>query len=498
MTPIGELGGPSHEGAGRLNRQIRRLGLVLLALFVILFLQLNYLQVVRADKLANDPGNSRKTTRDFNRERGVIQTADGVVVANSVPTSGAFERLRQYPEPELFAHITGFFSFTFGTDGVERAYHNDLAGRSIRLQNLPDILSEQVRTGNVTLTLRKSLQQVARDALGPRKGAVVALNPVDGAVLAMWSFPSFDPNPLAAHNQKDVQAAWKRLQADPAKPLLPRSYRERYAPGSTFKVVTAASALDRAPELAAKSYPTMSQLDLPQTNRNLPNFGGGSCGGQLPQLLKRSCNTGFAMLGLDLGGDRLSGEARDFGFSSVPPLDLPAVASSEFPEASAFRRNLPALAQSAIGQQDVAATPLQMALAAAGIANGGVIMRPHIMGDIRDSEGQVVRGWQPEPWLTAMSPASAASLRDMMVGVVNDGTAGRARVPGVQVAAKTGTAQTVGDNSHAWLVAFAPAEAPRVAVAVIVVSQPGLGDTVTGGQIAAPIAQTVMAAALRG
>jgi peptidoglycan glycosyltransferase len=481
-----------------MNQQIRRLGLVLLALFVILFLQLNYLQVVRADKLANDPGNSRKTTRDFNRERGVIQTADGVVVAKSVPTTGAFERLRQYPEPELFAHITGYFSFTFGTDGVERTYHNELAGRSIRLQRLPDLLSDQVQTGNVTLTLRKNLQEVARNALGGRKGAVVALNPVDGAVLAMWSFPSFDPNPLAAHNQKDVQAYWKRLQADANKPLLPRSFRERYAPGSTFKVVTAAAALDRAPDLVAKNYPTLSQLDLPQTNRDLPNFGGSSCGGPLPQLLKRSCNTGFAMLGLDLGGERLAAEARDFGFASVPPLDLPAVARSEFPEASSFVRDLPALATSAIGQRDVAAGPLQMALVAAGVANGGVIMRPHVMGDIRDSEGQVVRAWQPGPWLNAMSPGSAASLRDMMVGVVNDGTAGRARVPGVQVAAKTGTAQTVGENSHAWLVAFAPAEAPRVAVAVIVESQPGLGDTVTGGQVAAPIAQAVMAAALRG
>jgi peptidoglycan glycosyltransferase len=172
------------------------------------------------------------------------------------------------------------------------------------------------------------------------------------------------------------------------------------------------------------------------------------------------------------------------------------VATSNFPPASAFARDKPALAKSAIGQQDVSAAPLQMALVAAGVANGGVVMKPHVMKEVRDNEGAVVRAWQPQPWRRAMSPGNAAELRDMMVGVVNGGTATRAAVPGVQVAAKTGTAQTTGDNSHAWLVAFAPAEAPRVAVAVIVESQPGLGDTVTGGRIAAPIAQAVLRAAL--
>ncbi|HEX2064074.1 MAG TPA: penicillin-binding protein 2, partial [Acidimicrobiales bacterium] len=338
--------------------------------------------------------------------------------------------------------------------------------------------------------------EVARQQLGTRKGAVVALDPRDGSVLAMWSFPSFDPNPLSAHSQRRVQDYWDRLQADSRKPLLARSFRERYAPGSTFKVVTAAAALERAPDLTTKDYPTLSRLDLPQTDKDLPNFGGGTCGGQLPDLLRRSCNTGFAQMGLDLGGDALAGEARDFGFESRPPLDLPAVARSVFPEGSSFVRDKPALATSAIGQRDVSATPLQMALVAAGVANGGVVMRPHVMKEVRDDEGEVVRSANPTPWKRAMSPSSAAELRDMMVAVVRSGTATRAAVPGVAVAAKTGTAQTTGDNSHAWIVTFAPAEAPRVAVAVIVESQPGLGDTVTGGRVAAPIAQAVMAAAL--
>ncbi|MEO7837465.1 MAG: penicillin-binding protein 2, partial [Acidimicrobiales bacterium] len=459
-----------------MDRQIRRLGLVLAALFLTLFIRLNDLQVFRANQLATAPGNTRTVVRDFSRERGVIQSADGAIIAKSVPTDDAFKRQREYPEGDLFAHISGYFSFTYGTEGVERTYAADLAGRSVALKRPSDLFSDRVRTGNVTLTVSKALQQVARDALGARKGSVVAINPTDGAVLAMWSFPSFGPAPLAAHDQKAVQAAYATLQADPAKPLLPRSYRERYPPGSTFKVVTAAAALERAPDLASKAYPSLRALDLPQTDRDLPNFGNSTCGGVLGDLLRVSCNTGFAQLGLDLGAEKLSGEASEFGFGARAPLDLPALATSAFPDASSFERDLPALAKSAIGQQDVSATPLQMALVAAGVANGGVIMKPHVMAEIRDDEGAVVKRWEPGPWKQAMSAQNAGTLRDLMVQVVNSGTGRRAAVPGVQVAGKTGTAQTVGENAHAWMIAFAPAEAPRVAVAVIVESQAGLGD----------------------
>ena len=478
-----------------MDRQIKRLGIGLLALFSLLFMRLNWIQVVDADELANKPGNTRKATKDFSRERGVIQTADGVVIAQSVETDTALKRQRQYPEGTLFAHLTGFFSFTYGSDGLEKTYNDDLAGRSEGLRSVRDLLSDQVRTGNVTITVSKKLQQLARDQLGNRKGAIVAINPQDGAVLALWSFPSFDPNPLSGHDQRAVQASWTALNADANRPMLPRSYRERYAPGSTFKVVTAAAALEKTPELVTKPYPTLRELDLPQTNRNLPNFGGGACGGILTDLLRVSCNTGFGQMGLDMGGDKLAEQAHAFGFDKRPPLDLPAVATSVIGE-NDFKRNQPALAYSAIGQQDIAATPLEMALVAAGVGNGGKIMKPHLLAEVRDSEGNVVRRANPETWLEAMSPQSAAALKDMMVGVVTGGTARAAAVPGAQVAAKTGTAQTVGENSHAWIIAFAPAEAPRVAVAVIVESQPGLGDNVTGGRVAAPIASAMIRAAL--
>jgi penicillin-binding protein A len=449
-----------------MTKQIQRLGLALMALFVALFAQLNYVQVVRADKLNNDPRNTRAATRDFARSRGFIQTADGVVLARSVPSDGVFKRQRQYPEKDLFAHITGYFSFTFGTTGVEQTYNDELAGRDIdvRLRRPGDLrkLLEggDDATGNVTLTVTKQAQQAARDALGARRGSVVALDPKTGAVLALWSFPSYDPEPLAAHSQEAVRATWTQLQSDPNRPLLPRSYRETFAPGSTFKVVTAAAALDRQPELATKNYPVLARLELPQSNRSLPNFGGGRCGGPLPQLLKVSCNTGFAQMGLDLGAENLTAEATAFGFNERPPFDLRAVPSG-FPDAGAFERNLPALAQSAIGQQDVRATPLQMAVVAAAIGNGGVAMKPHVMRDITNNESDVVGEYDDGEWRRMTSPQTAAAVREMMVGVVNGGTATRVAIPGVQVAAKTGTAQTTGDNAHAWIIALPRPPTPR-------------------------------------
>ena len=477
-----------------LDRQIKRLGVALALLFVALFAKLNELQVVRADELANHPGNTRAAIRDFSRPRGRILSADGAVLAESVPVADRFERQRRYPQGPLFSHLTGFFSFTFGAEGLERQYNEELSGRGeVRLTDLDEVLVDPERTADVTITVSRRLQAVAADALGDRRGSVVALDPRTGAVLAMVSYPRYDPNALARHDQKAVQRARDALVADPAKPLLPRAYRETFSPGSTFKVVTAAAALERAPELAAKAYPVQTVLDLPQTTRELGNFGGGACGGALPDLLRVSCNTGFGALGLELGAQRLTAEAEDFGFNAEPPLDEPAVATSRFPRPD----DPPALARAAIGQQSVAATPLQMALVAAGVANGGAVMKPHLLADVKDDDGGLIRRYEPEPWVQATTPEVAGALRDMMVEVARRGTATRAGVPGVQVAAKTGTAQTGagGDTSHAWLVAFAPAQQPQVAVAVIVESQAGLGE-ITGGRVAAPIASTVMAAAL--
>jgi penicillin-binding protein A len=480
------------------NTQIRRLGIVLLVLFSALFVQLNYLQVIKADDLNNHPANSRAVVRDFVRPRGVIQTADGVVVAQSVPSNNDFKLQRQYPLGPLFAHVTGYFSFTYGSEGVEREYNDALTGKVKQSSFDPrELLVDREKKANVTLTLSKSLQELAAQQLGARKGSVVALDPRTGAILALVDYPTYDPDVLAAHNQDAVREAWTELNADKDKPLLPRTYRERYPPGSSFKVVTAAAGLATGTASPARPvYPTMRELLLPNAGgQTLQNFGGGTCGGPLPEALRVSCNTAFAQLGLDLGAQKLAAAANDFGFNKVPPIDLPYAAESFFPTAGSFARDQPGLAKSAIGQQDVAATPLQMALVAAGIANNGVIMTPHVLAEVRDTDGAVVQRFDAKPWLTAVPPDVAQTTKEMMVGVVERGSGARGQIPGVSVAGKTGTAQTGLDKSHVWFVAFAPAEAPRVAVAVMLEDQPSTTEA-TGGALAAPIAQAVMRAAL--
>jgi peptidoglycan glycosyltransferase len=481
-----------------MNKQIRALGVVLITLFITLFGFLNYWQIVQADELNDHPANTRAVVRDFTRPRGAIQTADGVVLARSVESDDAFERQREYPEGALFGPITGYFSFSFGSDGVERTYNDLLTGRDqkLELDRLGDLLLDKERTANVTLTLTKELQQVAARELGDRRGAVVALDPRDGAVLAMVNVPTYDPTPLAGHDLDAVRAHWELLNAAPDNPLLPRAFRERYFPGSTFKVVTSAAALDNGMTPTDPSYPPMRSLRLPNTvGQRLSNFGGVSCGGNMANALRVSCNTVFAQIGLDIGGPALAGGADGFGFNEKPPLDLPAPAASFFPNGAELDTDKPALAKSAIGQQDVAATPLQMALVASAIANNGVAMAPHVFAEARDSEGSVVDRYRPKPWVRAVSPEVASTLNAMMINVVERGTGRRGAIEGVRVAGKTGTAQTGRDASHAWFIAFAPAEAPTVAVAVILENQSNVNE-VTGGVDAAPIARAVMQAAL--
>ena len=489
-----------------MNRQIRRVGLVITACFLALFVQLNYLQVVSADRLANHPRNVRGVVRDYSQPRGDIVTADEVVVAHSVPVDDRFERQRLYPTGALFGHVSGFFSFTLGASGVEDAYNADLAGRSParQLQELGDWLIGKEPTGDVVLSISAAAQEAARGALGDRRGSVVVVEPATGAVVAMWSNPSYDPTPLAAHSSGQVQQAFEALNADPAKPMLARAYRERYPPGSTFKVVTAATALETGVATPETRFPALRGLDLPQSDRVLRNFGGSSCGGTLVESFRRSCNTTFARLGLDLGERLVEGMA-DFGIGEDVPFDLPE-ARSGGPAAGTFARNQPSFANAAIGQGDVAVTPVQMAMVAAAIANNGVLMEPRVAREVRDPDGGVVRRLEPKEWKRAVSPATAATVGRMMVDVVQAGTGRAAAVPGVQVAGKTGTAQAPGGPPHAWFIGYAPAGtpgaapgtpgAPRLAVAVIVERGGDLGDEATGGRVAAPVAGQVLAALL--
>ncbi len=500
-----------------MNARIRKMTLVVLALYAALFVKLNQIQLVDAEHLTNRADNTRTVTRDFNRPRGTISTADGTVLARSVETGDEDLRFRRdYPTGDLFAHVVGTFSFQFGADGVERQYTDQLSGRTSELQfpGLSALWDDTPNVGNVSLTLRDDVQQAARDALGQRRGSVVALDPRTGAVLAMWSYPAYNANLLVEGTAEESRRLRDFLDALPEKPRLAKAYREVYFPGSTFKVVTAAAGLESGKVTEeAPVFPVEKGYTPPLTTRPIGNFGGSTCGGTLFEVLRVSCNASFARIGAQLLGPQpMIDMAQNMGFNSKPPIDLPGAATSVYPTDYGERRrpgdnpgdadvydNTPKLAQTAIGQNDVSATPLQMALVAASVANGGPVMAPHVLDRVTDARGRVVERYETNVWTPGMGPQTAATLRRAMVGVVEGGTASRMAIPGFEVGGKTGTAQLGSSppKSHAWVIGFAgpPGGTPEVAVAVLVEAQDGASEQ-TGGQVSAPIARTVMQAAL--
>jgi penicillin-binding protein A len=485
------------------NHAIRRVGMVVVVLFVAVAAQITYLQLVRANTLNRDPNNIRRVTRDFVRDRGDIVSADGAVLARSVPTKDQWKFQREYPLGSLFGHVTGFQSITLGNTGVERQYDSELLGRDVLLQThtLAGLLDTHNPTGTVVLTLNRAAQQVAKDALRNRRGSVVVLDVKTGGIVAMYSNPAFDPTPLASHNASAVQKFFTTLEALPIHPDLPRAYRERYPAGSTFKVLTTAVALDAGIVNPATPFPRVTNIPLPLSNKTLSNFGGENCGGTLAESFTVSCNTTFARIGLTLG-DRLAQGITAFGINAPPPpIDLnPGAASSVGPVNGTFRDNQPFFALGAIGQGDVAVTPLEMALVAESVADDGVMMVPHVMSEIRASDGTVVRRYHQRVWRRTMHAGTAAILNGFMRSVVSDpnGTGTAARIPGITVAGKTGTAEAPGGPPHAWFIAFAPAEAPRYAIAVLVERGGDAGSEATGGRVAAPVAAQVLTALLKG
>lgn len=483
-----------------MQAQIRRVGIGLTAAFLAVFLQLNYLQFWGAEAIADKPGNSRILLREYSIKRGDIVTADDVTVATSRETKGTFKFERTYPGGELYGHITGFNSIVFGATRIESAYNDELLGENdvISMQDIRDSLLESGEDGdNVRLTINSRLQEVAREELGGQTGAVVALDPGTGEVLAMWSNPSFDPTPLASHDTQVERQAMEQLTSESPDPLFSIATSKGYPPGSTFKVVTIAAALESGKYNANSRFPDPAALDLPQTNETLTNFTKQPCTSvgeiDLFTALTVSCDTTFAKIGLDIP-DELFDMASSLGFNESLPFDVGTEASlaPEVPDDEA-----PFRAFAGIGQGNVQATPLQMALVAATIANDGVVPRPRLVSEIIGPSADVVESIPPETLGTAMSSDTASTLTDMMESVVSDesGTGTAARIPGVSVAGKTGTAQSVeGAAPHAWFISFAPAEDPQIAVAVIVENGGSLGSEATGGQVAAPIAKAVIEA----
>lgn len=479
-----------------MTSQIRRVSIVVLVLFGAVFVNLNVLALVSAEDLANHPANRRVMLREYAIERGPIVVGEEAI-ALSTPSDGEYKFRRTYPQGPLYAHLTGYYSLSLQRSGLEAALNEVLTGRPMQViaENLGELLGESQRPGNaVELTIDPAVQVAARDALDGRTGAVVAVHPRTGAVLASYANPTFDPNRLSGHSVQEINEAWAPLRDDPARPLVDRATSETYPPGSVFKVVVAAAALEAGMD-PSTSFPDEREFDVPQTSSNIGNFSGGACSDgseiSLADAMRVSCNTVFARLGVELGEDTIREQAERFGFNHPVPYEL-TVAASAFPDDI----DVPSLAQSAIGQRDVRATVMHSALIAAAIANGGEMPRPHVVEQIRDPDGQVVSSTEPRAWSElpgngdVISPRTAAQLRDMMLDVVSDGTGRRAAIDGVQVAGKTGTAQGA-RTPHAWFIGFAGDD---VAVAVLVADA---GEDATGGEVAAPIARSVLRAAVR-
>lgn len=481
-----------------MNTPIRRVAVGFMALFFALLANATYVQSFQADELNARQDNRRVVLDEYSRERGPILVGE-TAVARSVRTDDEFEYLREYPQGELYAHATGYYSFVFGRSATERVENDVLAGTDDRLfvRRLVDLVTgRQAKGGSVVLTLDAAAQEAAYEAMGNRKGAVVALDPSTGAVLAMASTPSYDPSPLASHSVAEQQEAWQALQSDEDRPDLNRAIAQTLPPGSVFKLVTAAAALESGQYDPDSVLPGPAAYDLPQSTRTLSNSNRQACGPDdrvsFTDALRISCNTAFAYLGNQLGAGDLRDQAERFGYNSQPLPDYNA-ATSVFPDDP----DEPQTALSAIGQFDVRATPLEVAMTSAAIANNGVLMRPYLVREILAPDLAVIDATEPEQLSRAVSADTARDLTAMMREVVQDGTGRSAQIEGIPVAGKTGTAQSAADRPpYAWFTAFAPADDPRVAVAVVVEEADVAATDVSGGRLAAPIARQVIQAVL--
>lgn len=481
-----------------MNKPLRRVALAMMAMVLLLMGNTTYVQVIQADSLREDTRNKRTMFEEYSKPRGQI-IAGGESLANSVPNEGELKYKREYPKGPAFAPVTGFDSPWYGSNGIERAHDDILNGSadSMKFGQLSDMVTgKDPKGGSVELTVNPAMQQVAYDQLTSKgyQGSVVALNPSSGEILAMANAPSYDPNKLAVPDSDKVAANWKALENDKTDPMSNRSVSESYPPGSVFKLITTAAAME-------SGYNPNSQVEsaasimLPNSNTPLPNYGGKACSGStLTAALAHSCNTAFAKIAGEVGAEKMRETSAKFGIGQDLRIPMTTAKSDLGPMS-----NDAAVYQSGIGQRDVRVTPMQNAMMASVIANNGKLMKPELVKNTQGPDKSIIDEFTPEQMSQAMSPDAAKSVREMMIASEQN-TKGSGKISGIKIASKTGTAQhgDAEDKPHGWYVAFAPAENPQIAVAVLVENGGDEGAEATGGSIAAPIGREVIRAGLQG
>jgi peptidoglycan glycosyltransferase len=477
------------------NKQLRRVSTLVLLMFLALFVSTTVIQYFQVDNLQSDGRNARSIYASFQSERGQI-LVDGEPIAYSEAVGDRYNYQRVYPAGPVYSTVTGYFSVQPSTGGLEGELNSILTGDSDAqfLDRLNAILTGRDPQGaSVELTIDPVVQQAAWDALGDYTGAVVAIDPKTGAILALVSKPTYDPNRLAVHDPAAVEANYQSLLADPADPLINRGISgDLNPPGSTFKLVVTAAALESGQYTPDSTFPNPTSLTLPGTSTNITNSADSNCGGggqaTLATALRLSCNIPFAQLAGALGDDAIREQAAEFGFGDSFDIPMPTEPSTYPATGSEAETWL-----TGFGQASVRATPLQMAMVSASIANGGVLMQPTLVESVVAPDLSVLESFQPQEYSRPLSAENAATLTQMMVAGVSNGVANNARINGVEVAGKTGTAENgPGEPYTLWFTGFAPANDPRVAVAVVLEDR----QTGFGNLLAAPIARTVMEAVL--
>lgn len=487
-----------------MNKPLRRIAIFCGLLVFALLIRDNWIQYVRADELKDDKFNRRVTIERYATPRGDIIVDGKSITGSTTSNSSDYEYKRSYKDGPMWAPVTGYASQAFGATQLENIDDGILTGNDDRLffrNTLDMITGKKKQGGNVVTTLNAAAQKAAYDGLkGRGKGAVVAIDPSTGAILALASFPSYDPSVFAGNSNKDAKA-WQKLQKaqDPNEPMLNRALRDIYPPGSTFKVVTAAAALENGLYTDADQK-TDSPLPytLPDTVTELKNEGTIPCKNATMRVaLQWSCNTVFGKIGVDVGKEKMLEEAKKFGFGSEQFIPVRSAASN-FPE----KMDRPQTALSSIGQFETATTPLQMAMVAAAIANDGKLMKPYMVDKLQAPNLDVLEQTEPEEMSQPLSSKNAQTLQSMMETVVKEGTGKKGQISGVTVGGKTGTAQHGVDNSekpYAWFISYAKLAdgSSPVAVAVVVEDESAIRDIISGGGLAAPIAKSVMEAVIQ-